>query len=716
MLFLFLFLLVVGTASAQDPVDVTVRELNTIPQDQIDQLNMGGTSLSLSEIDALALNDFQGQRVRFTAVVLSDPLNSGLSTPTDGFPSRVHFFVRDTTAASQGVEGMTIQLVNGGDFQTDGTLLLTVGSVIEVVANINEFSSIQVEPETITDLGFYTDFDLPDSILDPVVITTSDANRNLGGGQQVNWDNFNDLNGQYVRLEGVTVQFRDISSDRPNFLVTSDGGDTGLNFYDVSLRYRNDRDGDYDETIFNVREDDFVPPPPGSVVDLQGFVYFQQDDPFNVGTPQDAIMSIIPIADEDLVVLESPPVIMDVSAPDFVPGSESITITGVVTADPSRTITEAVLIYETSSGTGETMLQPTDVNGDEYTFEIPAAADGEFVSYYIQGTDNTGAVSVSTTQSYRVLVDGINEIEDIQRTADDQPGDPQFLGITTAMDLEVTVQSQPSVSGIISVQDDPELGPWSGIFITDDDLLTLNRGDVIRITNATISRTVLFGFNNEAALTDVTFETVSTGGDFLGYKTVTTGALADPSIAEAHEGMLLRFEDVQVTNPDPGFDEWLFATRNEDGSLQDPARADDVSEAISADVNDTLVEGGNYAFFQGPLAFAFGNYRIWPESLDDGITTDTEDEAVPGTFVLAQNYPNPFNPVTTINYQIGQSTQVRLQVFDVLGRHVATLVDGMQPIGTHTVTFDGAGLASGLYMYRLNAGGTTQVKKMMLLK
>ena len=89
---------------------------------------------------------------------------------------------------------------------------------------------------------------------------------------------------------------------------------------------------------------------------------------------------------------------------------------------------------------------------------------------------------------------------------------------------------------------------------------------------------------------------------------------------------------------------------------------------------------------------------------------------VPEAFHLDQNYPNPFNPVTTIRYQIGELAKVRLEVFDLLGRRVATLVDTDQAIGTYEVPFDGARLASGMYLYRLEAGTEVRVKKMMLIK
>jgi hypothetical protein len=94
-----------------------------------------------------------------------------------------------------------------------------------------------------------------------------------------------------------------------------------------------------------------------------------------------------------------------------------------------------------------------------------------------------------------------------------------------------------------------------------------------------------------------------------------------------------------------------------------------------------------------------------------------EPAAQPEEFLLQQNYPNPFNGITIIRFTlpVGASDQhVSLQVFDLLGRRVATLVDGQRRGGTNTVEFDASGLASGAYLYRLTAGGVSLTRKMIL--
>ena len=89
---------------------------------------------------------------------------------------------------------------------------------------------------------------------------------------------------------------------------------------------------------------------------------------------------------------------------------------------------------------------------------------------------------------------------------------------------------------------------------------------------------------------------------------------------------------------------------------------------------------------------------------------------VPEVYTLSQNYPNPFNPATQIEFSIPKQSQVSLKVYNLLGQEVATLVNGMLPVGHHTATFNASNLASGAYFYTLRAGDFVKTEKMLLLK
>jgi mannan endo-1,4-beta-mannosidase len=96
--------------------------------------------------------------------------------------------------------------------------------------------------------------------------------------------------------------------------------------------------------------------------------------------------------------------------------------------------------------------------------------------------------------------------------------------------------------------------------------------------------------------------------------------------------------------------------------------------------------------------------------------TMTEHFLRPAVFVLEQNYPNPFNPTTAIGFQLKADSYVTLKVYDVLGREVRTLVNENLKLGSHETTFDGTGLASGVYFYRLVSGSFVDTKKLVLLR
>ena len=131
--------------------------------------------------------------------------------------------------------------------------------------------------------------------------------------------------------------------------------------------------------------------------------------------------------------------------------------------------------------------------------------------------------------------------------------------------------------------------------------------------------------------------------------------------------------------------------------------------------NDRLIVGGSY-ISAGSKVSAF--LAQWTKH---GPTAVGDDETLPLEIALHPNYPNPFNAFTKITYSLRQPGAVTLTIYDVLGRHVATLVEGVQETGDHSVAWNGTNdhgreAGSGVYFYRLTVGGKSMVKKMMMLK
>ena len=731
LLMLLMVPLFVSDAFAQQTV--TVRQINAIPQGQIDQLNAAGSSLTAAMVRSGSCagliydNTLCGQSVKFTAVVISDPLNSGLASinSTTGLPGRVHVFVRDVTADTEGPEGHGIQLVDGSNL---GLQTLIRGDVIEVVGTVSTFSTtMQLAPTSFTVVGSRP---LTDPIFSPIVVTTADINKSVGpdGAIQINWTKLASLRGAYVTITGGTVLTR-VTGTRPDFNVTTDGGATSVSMYDTSLRYRNDRAGVYPNS-FNVRaaNDPFAPPPSGARVNLSGFLHLPGgtgSDPFGLGVPSGVVFAISPMADSDLIVTESPPAITGLTRPAGVPGLGSVTITANVDADPTRTISAASLVYTTTSNSTETVVAATGNTGSVYTFSIPGVANGDFISYWIRATDNTNATSETAKFSLRSLQNGITSIAHIQETADGKQGDSPFTGMTVDMNITAVVQYADGDTDNLVLQDDWSLGPWSGIIIerpnSGSGLQPLKEGDVINITRGSIWE----DFNLTQIDDDgIVFTVVSTGANRIPAKVITTNVLADKDLAEAYEGMLIEIDDPVIlsTNadaPSGPFGEFLISS---DGTIANALRVDDVSTGLRYTGNDpgtVFAVGQRLDYVRGVLWYTFSNFKMGPGSFSDigsVINTATEGSEVPASFTLEQNYPNPFNPSTQIGFDVASTGHVQLDVFDIMGRKVATLVNNTIPVGSYSVSFSGENLSSGMYIYRMTSGSSVQTRRMLLMK
>lgn len=161
---------------------------------------------------------------------------------------------------------------------------------------------------------------------------------------------------------------------------------------------------------------------------------------------------------------------------------------------------------------------------------------------------------------------------------------------------------------------------------------------------------------------------------------------------------------------------------------------------VSAKLNDTLIVtsflrypdqqlvgftsneriGIQYLFNPIPLGksrdFVFvcrGKYSQ-PDSAYIGKMESTAN--LPTELSLSQNYPNPFNPMTTIKYSLPKADHVTIEIYDLLGRKVETLVNKKEQAGYHQVIWNGDKVSSGLYFYRLQAGENSRANKMLLLK
>ena len=131
------------------------------------------------------------------------------------------------------------------------------------------------------------------------------------------------------------------------------------------------------------------------------------------------------------------------------------------------------------------------------------------------------------------------------------------------------------------------------------------------------------------------------------------------------------------------------------------------------DYDPSYSKNGKYVAYAG---FTPAGSSLPKAGLDNGKIISADKNSIPSQFELTQNYPNPFNPSTVISYAIPTASNVRIEVFNVTGEKVATLVDGFKSEGYYEVSFNASGLPSGLYLYRISAGAFVTTKKMVLMK
>ncbi|MCC6549973.1 MAG: T9SS type A sorting domain-containing protein [Ignavibacteriaceae bacterium] len=112
--------------------------------------------------------------------------------------------------------------------------------------------------------------------------------------------------------------------------------------------------------------------------------------------------------------------------------------------------------------------------------------------------------------------------------------------------------------------------------------------------------------------------------------------------------------------------------------------------------------------------FVYNGVRSF--AVNSTVTGIMDNSTIPNDYSLKQNYPNPFNPSTMIQFQLPKSGHTELKVYDLVGREVATLINGTREAGYHQVSFDASGLSSGMYIYRLRSGDFSKTMKMSLVK
>jgi len=188
------------------------------------------------------------------------------------------------------------------------------------------------------------------------------------------------------------------------------------------------------------------------------------------------------------------------------------------------------------------------------------------------------------------------------------------------------------------------------------------------------------------------------------------------TISVSHEGIVAIGAQVQKNNPDNGWTLSYFLLRK--ASNGDSIHSEKFATNTSAQVNgirQILFRTNGKMLVLGFQIFS-ANPGWLRQYIVDTLTGVNGNTEMPKTFWLSQNYPNPFNPTTSIGFSIPKRSFISLKIYDILGKEVSTLVNEVRNAGSHTVTFDGSNLSSGIYFYRIETEDFIDTKKMTLIK
>lgn len=465
---------------------------------------------------------------------------------------------------------------------------------------------------------------------------------------------------------------------------------------------------------------------------------------------------------------DTPPDINSIAGPssglDVGPYTIDANITDANPGNPANAgVASAKLFWSIDGGTTWNEVAMT---GAEPNFSgvIPAQSPGATVEYYLEATDVAAQTSVSVTNSFYIFspTPGVKTLvylngysraagypesyffgEDIQSGVSAFAHDTWYYGALTADLLNNYDNLIEICNGSPDDYNDDVIGPWlagngnRNYYLEGQEWLGARYGYADQSFAAGTFEFDVLGINT--SFNDVSYD--GTSGQAL-------PSLLTPQTGTAFGQPLLDEFATYTPVPDSiqydpsyelGLDNWMdgFAVESDvvvdvTSETRGIAGAPDVRTLPAA--MHRVLPAGNKIFFASYWTLAVNttetNYNwlgfsnaspayqalLWFGIPINPVSVEQVGNGVPEVYNLSQNYPNPFNPSTTISFSLPKGSNVVLKIYDVLGREVATLLNGEKPAGNYEVNFDASKLSSGLYVYTINAGEFTSTKKMMLMK
>ncbi|MCF7832765.1 MAG: T9SS type A sorting domain-containing protein [Candidatus Marinimicrobia bacterium] len=650
---------------------------------------------------------------RIQQVKASDLLKAAI----DGTSDISYLVNEDTTLFVKGVVTMPTGLSYAGDgvkflmadvhggpwsaimsYNADASLYpeLYAGDLIEMGGYIGEYSTT---PANMTEFWLVGDINILGyaSLPDTAVVTTGDLRLPITAEQ---WGN------AMVRIENSIIV-----DNAPVFeiLEIDDGSGAVL------------VDDDSDSLA------DYISPPPMTPIEsIVGWVYH------HYGSYADSTTyKLEPLYKEDIVLGEGPAMILFPNrTPSNIPtSSQSVAVSATIST--LRTIDTAKVFYKVNNG-AYSSVDMLYAGSNIWSGTIPAQADDAIVEYYFYVVDDSSDVSALPSNhangkllTYKVI-DGNPTIYDIQYTHAESGLSP-LHGCNVVFDAYVTMDGALAANfkddagrGAITVASGP--GAWNGVWILANPtaLAAFHEGDLITVTGKVDD-------DHEAYWAYQT-NTYVVGSAVLSINEVpiatTPVTLADlEADFEPYEGVLIEISGTSEVTSVNDYDITISDGTNS-FLLDDDLVADDVfdinyNENAIVGGTDTMVATGSFSNVKGVVMYSYGTVKIEVRKLSD-LTVESLGEVaisdVPEKYILTQNYPNPFNPVTTIQFDLPNASNVQMMIYDINGRLVEELANGPFNAGRYNLRWNAAHLSSGVYFCRIQTPEFTATNKMLLLK
>jgi hypothetical protein len=731
-----LFFVLLNAAYAQSP-QVTIRQIQEVPPDSLRILDSLGCIRW-----TLQASPYYHDTVTVTGVCVVPA--KVLTYTTFGF----NLLLADT--GSRQAWGGVFVRPDISSMNPQDTLLVIMwgilsvdeGDIIRFVGYVDEFptndckSTTQVVPILSIPLQVIGTAPVPP----PVPVRISDFYQGLFPGGRIRFSTGERFEGMRVRLSNVLVHSH-LNVANCTFNMVDSAGNM-MSDYDASKWFTCRSHRDPNST--------FVIPPVGAWIGtIEGYILTVS------GAESPRGYRLAP----DYYAISPPPpgpLLSRARRMPMIVSSDSNAVVAI-RAFPTVLLVDSVkLFYSVNTG-------PFIETGMTYTVSdstargmIPAQSENSFVRYFFKAWDTFGSATILASYStdasrdtsrgfffYNVLNHPLT-IQDIQYTPFRNGYSPYAMeypygalvtvsGVVTADTSDIRLNPRSIIGGTSGWYMQCGNAPWSGLWIVgaESTLAAVRRGDSISVTGI-VQEWQSFQQNTTTRIANVQYPVTihSLSNPVPSPVDLTTGtfgpsvANGDPN-AEPYEGTLVRFNNVQVTNIYPFFaDPTQFEINDGTGGVTVHRDGTNTFTNVPADSIDptwtVLREGDRISFVIGVIHYSANRYKFVPRSnADFGTVTGVGEPPagfVPKTFALAQNYPNPFNPTTTIEYDVPTASWVTIKIYNLLGQEVTTLVNEPQIAGRHRARFDGRSVASGVYFCRLQAGGFSETKTLVVLR